>query len=121
MIMEMSKPSDESALAKAMKSKAPAVGPDLEKLLVMWLGITSVNQPGQANALRFPFLKWAVQGRAKDVCAYLKKSKNADAKAVLSEIERIGSLPFPPRNENARSQAMEIWAWLKQELHGKVE
>ena len=110
----------EDALAKAMKSAPPAVGPELEKLLVSWLSITSVNQPGQANAIRFPFLKWCVQGRAKDVLAYLKKSKTPDAKAVALEITRIANLPFPPKNEAAQAQAMDIWAWLKVELYGKV-
>ena len=120
MIMEMSKSPDDS-LEKAMTRKRPDVGPDLEKLLVSWLAITSLNQPEQANKLRFPFLKWALEGRAKEVVAYLKKSKHAEARTILSEIERIGSLPFPPKNEKARAQAMEIWAWLKQELHGRVE
>lgn len=110
----------EEAVAKAMKREPPAVGPELEKLLLSWLAITSVNQPGQANPLRFPFLKWAVQGRAKDVLAYLKKSKTPEAKDIAAEIKRIANLPFPPKNETAQAEAMDIWAWLKVELYGKV-
>jgi len=120
MIMEISKNPDDS-LEKAMSKKRPEIGAELERLLIQWLSITSLYQPEQANALRFPFLKWALEGRAKDVVAYLKKSKTPEARTVISEIERIGSLPFPPKNEKARTQAMEIWAWLKQELHGRVE
>jgi hypothetical protein len=110
----------EDALAKAMKKAPPAVGPELDKLLQSWFAITSANQPGQANAIRFPFLKWALQGRAKDVLAYLKKSKTPEAKDVAAEITRIANLPFPPKNEAAQAQAMDIWAWLKVELYGKV-
>jgi hypothetical protein len=110
----------EEALAKAMKKSPPPIGPELEKLLTNWLAITSVNQPGQPNALRFPFLKWAVQGRAKDVIAHLKKSKAPEAKDIVAEIVRIANLPFPPKNESAQAEAMDIWAWLKVELYGKV-
>jgi hypothetical protein len=113
---------EEDLLAKAMASKsALPIGAELEKLLIAWLTISSVNQPGQANALRFPFLKWALHGRAKDAVNYLGKSKNPKTPAVLEEIMRISNLPFPPKNEKARAAAMDIWAWLKQELHGTVE
>jgi hypothetical protein len=110
----------EALLSKAMKSEPPPLGPAFDKLLAEWLAITSVNLPGQPSAIRFPFLKWAIQGRAKAALAHLKKSSAAEAGAISDEITRIGNLPFPPKNEAAQAQAMDIWAWLKVELYGKV-
>ena len=112
---------EEDALAKAMSGQIVPVGPELEKLMNAWYAISSANQPEQSHEMRFPFLKWALQGRAKDVVAYLRKSKNPDTAKVVAEISRISHLPFPPKNEKARAAAMEIWAWLKMELHGNVE
>lgn len=112
---------EEAALEKAMNGKPLAVGPELDQLLVQWLVITSSRQPGQPNALRFPFLKWAVHGRAKSVLAHLRAARNDALTEVADEIERIADFPFPPQNDRARAQAMEIWAWLKKELRGKVE
>ena len=117
MIMEL--PS-EDRLAKAMAGKAPEIGPELEKLLVDWLSISSLKQPGQHNPLRFPFLKWAIAGRAAQTVDYLRRSKTDGAQEVLAEILRIADLPFPPRNEKAQDAAMEIWAWLKLELNGRL-
>lgn len=121
MIMELPKTPDEERLVKAMAGQPPKVGAELEKLLLAWFSISSAAQPEQANKLRFPFLKWAVQGQAKDTLAYLKKSKTPRAKEVALEIERISRLPFPPKNERAQADAMEIWAWLKLELYGSLE
>ncbi len=99
----------------------PPVGPELERLLYSWLTLTSSQQPGQSNPLRFPFLKWAAHGRAKSIQQYLSKCEDPRAALVIAEMDRIADFPFPPKNERARANAMEIWAWLKMELRGKVE
>lgn len=112
---------EEAVLEQAMAGRRPPVGPALEGLLLTWLEITSARQPGQSHPLRFPFLKWALHGRAADVLAQLRKSPEPKAKELVAEIERIADFPFPPKNEKAREQAMEIWAWLKKELRGRVE
>lgn len=112
---------EEDAMAKAMSGAIVPIGPSLEKLIQAWLTISSAKQPDQSHEMRFPFLKWALQGRAKDVVSYLRKSKNPETAEALAEILRISNLPFPPKNDKARTAAMEIWAWLKMELHGKVE
>ena len=112
---------EEADLEKAMQGPPPAPGPTLDNLLYQWLSTTSTHLPGQANSLRFPFLKWALHGRAKLVVTHLRSLKDPRAREVVNEIERIAGFPFPPENERARAQAMDLWAWLKKELKGKVE
>ena len=114
-------PEPDAILTKAMRGPAVPVGSELENLLLHWLGISSVHQPGRANPVRFPFLKWALKGRAQEVLDFLEQSDSEEASSLIDEIERIAALPYPPRNERAQKEAYEIWAWLKEELNGSLD
>lgn len=114
-------PEADAVLTAAMEGAAVPVGPELESLLLQWLSISSVHQPGRANPIRFPFLKWALKGRAQAVLDFLQQSESEEAALLIDEIERIAALPYPPRNERARKEAYEIWAWLREELNGSLE
>lgn len=121
MIRESNQVETERILEEAMQGSPPAVGPDLERLLAKWLAISSLHLPGQSHPLRFPFLKWAIQGRAVDVIEFLAESEEPEADVIADELERIAALPFPPRNERARKDAYAMWAWLKEELYGNLD
>lgn len=104
-----------------MDGPSLAPGTDLLGLLERWYEISSASQPGQANDLRFPFLKWALKGRAQDVLNVLRQAHDPRMDAIADEIERIAGLPFPPRNEKAQQMALDMWAWLKVELYGSTD
>ena len=114
-------PEADAILSKAMEGAAVPVGPELEGLLLHWMSISSVHQPGRANPVRFPFLKWALKGRAQEVLDSLEQSDSDKVGPLIDEIERIAALPYPLRNERAQNEAYEIWAWLKEELNGSLE
>ena len=121
MIRESNQVEAERVLAEAMETEPPAVGVELEQLLGKWLTISSLHLPGQSHPLRFPFLKWAIQGRAVDVIEFLAESDQAEADVIADELERIAALPYPARNERAQKDAYDMWAWLKEELYGSLE
>ena len=111
----------ELVLRRAMQESPPSTGYDLLALLRSWFSISSANQPGLANPLRFPFLKWAVQGRAREILTWLEGPGDSDSAEIAEEIRRIADLPFPPRNERAQQAALEMRAWLKVELYGSTD
>ncbi len=107
-------------LVSARCQERPAFNKEFIRLVKLWRLIASKNTSGQIPSSDLDFLRWLLQGRAREGIVFLRHQSDISVWYALKAIERIANFNIPESNAMAHQMAMANWIWLKRELTGDV-
>ena len=82
--------------------------------------IASKRSFGEIPGADLEFLRWLLEGRAKEAVVFLRRQSDISVWYALKAIERIANFNIPDSNAIDHQLAMADWVWLKRELTGDL-